>query len=104
MYGEGVGTGVGVGVATGVGVAMGVGVEAGVGLGFGVGDSETRASVPHRRTEPIVTLSRPVRSNARKRVVVALLKPRLRLMVPVEVDVTVRRRRIREPNPAQLPR
>ena len=101
MYGEGVGMGGGVGVAMGVGVATGFGVADGVGLG---GDSESRASVPHRLTEPIATLSLPVRSKARRRLVVASLRPRVRLMVPSAVELTGRRRTIREPNAEQLPR
>ena len=107
MYGGGggpgsYGAGTGVGMGVGVGVAVGVGVGVGVGVIVGLGASETRARVPHRRTDPIATLSRQ-RSSVRTRVVNARLRVRPRVTVPFVVATTVGRTRTRAPNLVQVP-
>jgi hypothetical protein len=100
MYGVGLTIGEGTGEGAGVGVATGVGL----GVGVGAGDRETRASVPHRLTEPMATLRVPVRNSVRRRLIVVSVSARLRATPPDVVEVTARRSRTREPRFAQRPR
>jgi hypothetical protein len=83
----------------GVTIGVGIGVGAGVGDSAGVGDGAARilARVAHRRTEPTAALIWPARIEARTRDVRSFEMVRPRATVPVVVEVTLGRLRIRDP-------
>ena len=102
MYGVGNGVGAGVGEGVGVGKGEAENVGLGVGVGVGAGDSDSRTRVPHRRREPIATLSLP-RTSVRSRAATELLNVRPRVTVPLMLDVTVGNASTRAPSLEQLP-